>query len=188
MPVTTGNPDEVVMGAGVLYAAPIGTADPTTSTAAAFAAEVTGSSAWREIGWTDAGSTVENNVTISPVKVEEEFYAVKYPVTDIEAFVGFAMKQANRQNLALAMNAGANAANDDTPFEPPQPGDEVRVKLALVTDDGAAWLFRRCINGESIKIDRKKAPNAALLPVKFGLEKPTGSQPWVCVPNADGVI
>lgn len=180
--VTTGDPAEVIMGAGVLYCAPIGTADPTT------VAGVTGVSAWREVGWTDKGSTIDNNVTVSPVDVEEEFYAVAYPVTKIEAFVGFAMKQANRKNLALAMNSGADAANDGTAYEPPAPGSEVRVKLALVTLDGALWVFRRCINGENVQISRQKAPNAALLPVKFALEKPTGQQPWIVYPTDAGLI
>lgn len=180
--VLTGDPTTVVMGAGVLFVAPIGTTEPTT------VAGVTGSSAWREVGWTDKGSVIDNNVTISPVDVEEEFYSVVQAVTKIESSVGFAAKQANRRNLALANNAGAAAANDATSFEPPTPGAEVRVMVALVTLDGALWVFRRCINGGNVSINRQKAPNAVLLPIKFSLEKPVGKQPWICFPNAAGLI
>lgn len=180
--VTVGDPDTVVLGAGVLYAAPISTADPTTL------ASVTGASAWREIGWTEDGSVIDLAYKIEAIKVEEEFYPVKYVVTDVEGTVGFKMKQFTRENLALAVNLGADADNDNTALEPPSPGEEVRVKLVLITLDNAMWLFRRCINGENVQIDRKKAPNAALLPVKFSLEKPTGQQPWKVFPTADGLI
>ncbi len=180
--VTTGNADEVQLGAGVLYVAPIGTSDP------ASAAAVTASSAWREVGWTDDGSAIDFAYTNTPIPVEEEFYAVKYVTTDIQGSVTFNMKQSTRQNLALALNLGADAANDNTGLEPPSPGEEIRVKLVLITESDAMWLFRRCFQGGSVKIDRKKAPNAALIPVSFRLEKPTGEQPFKVFPTADGLI
>ena len=79
------------------------------------------------------------------------------------------------------------------PHEPrlnlsPSPGDEVRVILVLDTDDGARWIFRQCFQSGSIKLDRKKAPNAALIPVQFRMEKPAASEPWAVYPTADGLI
>lgn len=180
--ILTGDPDEVILGPGALYVAPIATVDPVN------VAAVTGSSAWREVGWTDAGSTIDLAYTIEAIEVEEEFYPVKWVTTSVEATVGFAMKQFTRANLALAINAGAAAVNDGTSLEPTTPGAELRVKVAHVTEEGALWIFRRCINGENVTIDRKKAPNAALLPVKFRMEKPVGSQPWMVIPTAAGLI
>lgn len=180
--VLTGDPEEIVLGPGVLFCAPISESDPTT------VAGVTGASAWREVGYTEDGSAIDLAYKIEQIKVEEEFYSVKAVVTDVEASVAFKMKQAVRENLALAINLGASGQTGTSSIEPPTPGAEVRVKLALITYEGALWLFRRCINGENLQIDRKKAPNAALLPVKFSLEKPTGQQPWICYPSSAGTI
>lgn len=181
MPTATINVEEVLLGPGLLYAAPIGTADITdTSTPLP--------SAWREVGYTDEGSTIDLAYTNEAVPVAEEFFPVKYVTTGVELAVGFAMKQASRRNLALAMNAGADAANDDTSFEPPDPGSEVRVKLVLETDEGARWLFRQCFQGGTVSIQRNKAPNVALLPVQFRIEKPTGESPFEVFPTSDGQI
>lgn len=186
----TGNVEEVLFGPGTLYAAPISQADPGTTSdpAATVSAAILAASAWREVGWTDDGSTIDIAYKNEGIKVEEEFYAVKYATTDVEMMVGFNMKQASRRNLALALNVAANAANDGTAIEPPAPGAEVRVKLALITPEGAVWLFRRCFQGGSVKIDRKKAPNVALLPVQFRLEKPQADEPWALWPTSTGQI
>lgn len=176
-----GNVAEVLFGPGTLYVAAVGTTEPTSASAAL-------PTAWREVGWTDAGSAIDIAYTNQAVNVEEEFYPVTYKTTAVEMTLGFAMKQASRQNLALALNIGAAAPNDATALEPPAPNAEVRVAFCLDTDDGARWIFRKAFQSGSLKIDRKKAPNAALLPVQFRLEKPAGAQPWKVFPNAAGAI
>lgn len=181
MPTTTFNTDEIDLGPGVLYVAPVGTADPTSASA-------TLPSAWREVGYTNEGSTIDIAYSNTGIPVAEEFYPVRYVTTNVEMSLGFAMKQASRRNLALAMNMGADAANDGTSIEPPSPGDEVRVKIALVTDAGAMWVFRQCFQGGNLQISRQKAPNVATLPVQFRLEKPTGAEPFIVFPTADGQI
>jgi hypothetical protein len=181
MSTATINAEEVLLGPGLLYAAPIATADPTDGTTPL-------PSAWREVGYTDQGSAIDLAYTTQAINVEEEFYPIRYVTTGVEMAVGFAMKQGSRRNLALALNVGANAVNDDTEFEPPAPGTEVRVKLALITEEGALWVFRKCFQGSNVQITRRKAPNVATLPVKFSLEKPTGEQPFIVFPTEDGLI
>lgn len=181
MATATIDADEVLLGPGMLYAAPIGTTEPDSASA-------TLGSAFREVGYTDEGSTIDIAYTTEAVPVAEEFYPVKIVTTGVESAIGFAMKQMSRRNLALATNAGADAANDGSSFEPPDPGDEVRVMLVLDTEDGARWIFRRCFQGGSVSINRNKAPNVATLPVQFQLEKPTGSAPWKVFPTADGLV
>lgn len=181
MPTTTKSSTEVIYGPGTLYAAPVGTTEPTSASA-------TLSTAWREVGYTEDGSALDMAYTNEPIYVAEEFYFVKSAVTKVELSLGFQMKQASRRNLALALNAGANESNDGTSFEPPTPTGIVRVMLVLDTDDGARWVFRQCLQGESVQIKRDKAPNVALLPVKFQLEKPTGLQPFIVFPTAAGLV
>jgi hypothetical protein len=181
MPTTTQSSDEVLLGPGTLYVAPVATADPTSASA-------TLPSAWREVGYTEEGSAIDLAYTNVAIAVEEEFYPIRYVTTAVEMSLGFSAKQATRRNLSLALNAGADAASDGTSFEPPAPGTEVRVKLALLTDDGALWVFRQCFQGGNVQITRKKAPNVALLPMQFRMEKPTGYEPFIVFPTAAGLI
>lgn len=181
MATTTKSSDEVLLGAGTLYVAPIGTSEPTSASA-------TLPSEWREVGYTEDGSVVDIAYTNEGIPVGEEFYPVKYVTTAVEMSLGFNMRQASRRNLALALNAGADAANDGTSFEPPAPGSEVRVMAVLDTEDGARWIFRQCFQGGSVTISRQKAPNVADLPVQFRLEKPASSQPFKVFPTAAGLV
>lgn len=181
MPTTTKSSDEVLLGAGTLYVAPIGTSEPTSASA-------TLPSDWREVGYTESGSAIDIAYSNEGVPVAEEFYPVKYVTTAVEMSLGFNMRQTSRRNLALALNAGAAAANDGTAFEPVAPGSEVRVMAVLDTEEGARWIFRQAFQGGNVTINRDKAPNVAGLPVQFRLEKPTGNQPFKVFPTADGYV
>lgn len=180
-PTATIDTSEVVLGPGLLYVAAIGTTEPVSASAAL-------DTAWREVGYTDEGSAIDIAYTNVGIPVEEEFDPIRYVTTGREFSLGFSMKQASRRNLALAMNMGADAPNTAAAIEPPAPGTEVRVMGCLDTEDGARWIFRQMFQGGNLQITRRKAPNVALLPVQFRLEKPTGLQPFKVFPNADGVI
>lgn len=170
-----GTSSNVLIGPGLLYVAPIGTAEPASATA-------TLNAAFREVGYTDAGTTFRYELTNEPIEVAEEFDPVAYATTGRAASVAFAMAESTRANLALALNSGADAAATGT-YEPPEPGDEVRVMILLQTEEGARWLFRRCLQADTVEIARQKAPQKALIPVTFRLEKPTGAAPFKVWPS-----
>lgn len=176
-----GTSSNITLGAGLLYAAPIGTTEPASSSA-------TLPSAWRALGYTEEGSTFTEERSNEGIDVAEEFYPVRYATTSISNAIAFAMAETTRQNLALSTNQGAAAANDATALEPPAPGSEVRVMLVLDTQDAARWIFRQCFNGGTVEIVNRKAPDKRLLAVEFRLEKPTSNQPWKVYPNASGLI
>ena len=171
----------VVVGPGTLYVAAIATADPTSASAAL-------PSAWRQVGYTEEGTTVTNEITVEEIFVAEALDAIRSDTTKRTGKVAFAMAEMTRANLALAMNSGANAVNDTTGYEPPAIGAEVRVKIVLDTQGGARWLFRKCFNNGSIEMSFKKSPDKRLLPVEFNLELPTGQQPWIVLPASGGYI
>ena len=181
MTVTTGNPDEVVLGAGTLYVAAIGTTEPASASAVL-------PSAWREIGWTEDGVTFNYEITTADIEVEEELDPVKVVTTGRKSEVAFQMAQLTRANLALALNKGAAGQTGTGSLAPPAPGSEVRVMIVLDTIDGARYIFRRCVQSGRISIARKKAPNKALIPVTFKLEKPAGLDPWSMLPNASSLV
>lgn len=177
-----GTSANVLLGPGLLYVAPVATTEPTNASTALPSAD------WRAVGYTEDGTTFTYEITNEAIEVEEEFDPVFYRTTGRMGTVAFQMAEITRQNLALAVNLGADAANNAASLEPPAPNSEVRVKVALDTDDGARWIWRQCLQASSIEIARKKAPDKTLLPVEFRLEKPTGVQPWIVFPNATALV
>ena len=184
----TRSTTETPIGAGLLYVAPTGTTEPTTSADLAAASLP---SAWREVGYTEDGSVFKYDVKSEPIPVAEELDPIGYAITDRSGSLEFKMKQATRRNLFLAINSGAAGANDGTTVEPPDPSAMVRVMLLHVSNDASAVrgiLFRQCFNTGGLEIDWSKAPKTPLLPVMFALEKPTGETPWIAFPNANGLV
>lgn len=183
-----GDSGNVRLGPGRLYVAPLGTTEPTSASAAM-------ASAWRPVGYTEQGSAFSTNLTNSAVEVEEEVDPILYVLSKRENTLALALAELTRQNLALALGGGAAAANDNSAFEPPDPGAEVAVMMVWDSDeadsptsDNTRWLFRQCKAGGTINISRRKAPTKATIAVTFSLEKPSSNPPYKVFPNADGLI
>lgn len=187
--MATGTATNVSLGPGWLYVAAIGTTEPTSASAAL-------PSAWRDVGYTEEGSTFSYEYENEGIEVAEELDAIRYVTTGRAGTLAFNMAEATRRNLALALNAGAAAANDATAIEPTAAGSEVRVMAVWDSGDATAvaagtssrWLFRQCFQAGNIEIDRHKAPDKSLIPVEFRLEKPTGLQPFKVFPNSSFLI
>lgn len=175
------NTDEVQAGPGLLYAAPAGTAEPTSASSSL-------NPAFREVGYTEEGPTFTFSFTSDKLEVAEETLPIRYMTTEQEATIKFDIAQISIENFALALNLGADFAHSATYLEPPDPGSEVRIMLIHKTQQGALWLFRQCINSSSIEMARKKAPDKALIPVEFKMEKPANAKSFRVYPNAQGLI
>lgn len=163
-----GTPGNVDVGPGLLYVAPIGTAEPTTPTA-------TPDEAWVAIGYTDTGNVFTANTTIENVEVAEELDPIRKLATRRDAMVEFAMAEFTATNLSIAFNGGqiTGPTGGYVSFEPPDLGDEQRLMLMWRDDYGEEQLVcRRVIQIGSLGIPRNKAPNKAVIPVQLGLEKP----------------
>lgn len=186
--VTTRSSTETPVDPGLLYVAPTGTTEPTTSADLAAASLP---SSWREVGYTEDGSVFKYDVKSEDVEVAEELDPLFSVITARSGTLEFKMAQATRRNLYLALNMGAAGANDGTTVEPPDPSAMVRVMLLHVSNDAGSvrgTLFRQCFNTGGLEEDFSKAPKKVLLPVTFKLEKPTGKKPFITFPNASGVI
>lgn len=169
---------------GVIYAAAIGTTEPTDSTTAL-------PSAWYQIGYTDNGSDFNYKLDTAKVEVEEELDPIAYKTTGREGSIKFAMAEATRRNLALAMNTGAGQANGATTYSPPDPGAEVRIML--VWQDSATTptqriVMRQCLQTGQISVARRKGNTKATIPVEFVFEKPSGLSPVAILPTTAGLI
>lgn len=182
-----GNPNNVQLGPGRLYVAPLGTTEPASASAAL-------PSAWRAVGYTEEGTAFSTTLTNQAVEVAEEVDPILYVLSRRENTLAVSMAETTRRNLSLALGGGAAAANDASSFEPPDPGDEVAVMGVWDSKDDPTetgnirWLFRQMKPGGAINLANRKAPSKRLIAVTFSLEKPSGVAPYKVFPNSSGLI
>lgn len=188
MPTASGDPDEVVLGVGWLYVAPIDTADPTVASAAL-------PSAWRCLGYTEEGSTFTMERSFDDIEVAEELEPIDSVNNKTVNMIAAQLAQATRKNLAFALDGTANDTDSNlTPLEPPAPGEEQFFKM--VWDKKASpsdttnvrWLWRRCKVTGNIEMAHQKSPAKTLLPVEIKSLKPSDAKSWKCFPDANGLI
>lgn len=192
------SPGDVVVGPGTLYAAPLGTTEPTALTGA-------WPSGWVPLGYTDSGSTFAAAPQTAALEVEEELDPIKVVTTGRTITQVFSLAQQTAQLLLLAINAGVgvggvgtglvanttgvNAGDGSIWVEPPVLGTEVRVMLGWDSLPEAATgtnavtfgrlILRQCFQTGTITQTRQKGNNKSLYTCTFTLEKPTtGLQPY----------
>lgn len=179
----------IVAVPGSLYAAPLGSAEPTSVTGA-------WPTGWISLGYTSAGSTFSLNPSSGAITPEEEYYPVRNVVTGFAATLAFNMMEATQRNWQLALNNGILApgtaqnsgTNADGSYwvEPSLIGTELRVMLAwdsftnggLTGTVAGRLICRQCFQTGTVAVSRRKGTNAADLSVTFSLEKPPGAQPF----------
>jgi len=181
-----GTPSNLTTGPGTLHVANHGATLPTARATAL-------GTGWYTPGYTEEGYTFSMERTMAGMYVAETRRPVKQFTTEEKESVVFAMAEATNLNLILALNQGVTdtAAVGYDPEDPITPTDldaEVRVSIVFDADNGARWVFAKCINMGTTEVARKKAPDKALIPVEFMLEQPDTGQPWTIYPNAAGLI
>jgi hypothetical protein len=156
---------EVRVGPGRLYAAPVGSTEP-TDLVTAWAA------AWVDLGYTEEGHVFSASPTFEPVTVAEEVDPIKYEATGREMRVDFALAQVTATNLSRALNGGTiTTGTGIVTFEPPAVGAEVRVALGWQSlDNKERWVWRKCMQTGSVDIARRKAPDKGTVPMSFMCE------------------
>lgn len=171
-----GTPTNVKVGPGRLWFAPVGTTEPVDLSTAPDAA-------WVPVGYTNEGSSFSASINTEGVEVAEEIDMISYEVTGREMTVEFAMAEVTAGNVSKAFNGGTiTTGTGIVTFEPPEPGDEVRVAILWESQDGEErWVFRKALQSGDVNIQRQKAPNKATIPVSFRLEKPNGATPFKAI-------
>lgn len=191
------SPGSVEIGPGTLYAAPIGTTEPTAVTGAWGAG-------WVALGYTDSGSTVSSQITTDQVTVEEEVDPILNAVTGRVITQTFSLAEQTAKNMLIALNAGVGTPGTGTGLvaattgtnadgsiwvEPPVPGTEVRIMLGWdaapkgatsgVANAFGRWIGRQCLQTGNLQMTRRKGNNKVLYTCTFTLEKPaTGLNPF----------
>lgn len=168
MPATV-NSALLQIGPGILYVAPIGTAEPTVVTGA-------WPSGWTALGSTETGSEFIYNITVADVDVAELLDPVQIRTTKRKANLKFDLAEVSAYHVQLGLNGGATppvaVAGVVIPAVP-SIGQEVRVMLGWDSDDAQErWIWRRCLQAGSLSIKRQKAPAKSLVTCDFQLELP----------------
>jgi hypothetical protein len=181
-----GTPSEVVVGPGLLYVAPIGTAEPTTGSGAL-------PSAWTPIGYTDDGTTFSYGTTFEDIDVAEELDPIRKVATKRQVSLKCAMAQVSAQTLSIAANGGTigSPTTGFVTFDPPELGQEAAVMVAWDSDDHQERiLIRKAIQVGAVDEARKKAPNKAMIPIELAGQVPDdGSgiyRRWIASARAHG--
>jgi hypothetical protein len=168
------DPTQLQLGPGVLHVAPIGTTEPTTTSAAMPAA-------WLPLGYTEEGSEFSYAMDWAEVIVEEVLDPIDFRPTKRVGTVKFTLAEMNAWALQVALNGGTAAPASGTNGAPvgywspavPAPGLETRIMMAWTSDDlSERWIYRRCVQVGTVTIPRKKAPAKAHVTCEFRLEVP----------------
>jgi hypothetical protein len=173
----------ISLGPGLLYWAPAGTADPTTAVTGSIISD-TIPVTWKQIGYTENGSEFSYELSSDDVNVAEVFDPITHKTTGRSGSVAFEMAEITVKNLVLSLNGGTvtntgTGATSMWTYEPPLPGNEVRVALIWQSEDNLErWIFRQVFQTGSVTAGRRKGADKATLPVTFSLESPTGQRPF----------
>lgn len=161
----SGDPTKIRVGPGRLLVAAVGSAEPADLT-------TPWGVPWIDLGYTEEGHSFTASPSFEPVEVAEEIDPIRYEPTGREMRVEFAMAEMTATNLSRALNGGTVTTGAGiVTFEPPEPGEEVRVALGWEAKDGKErWVWRKCLQTGDIEIARRKAPDKATIPASFMCE------------------
>ncbi len=184
-----GDPDNISIGPGRLWIAPLGTSEPTNGSSALDAAFVA-------VGYTEEGSSFTFDRSFEDIEVAEELEPVDTVNNKTVTMMSFAMAEVTRRNLLAALKGFAGETNSATKVSAPAAGSEVafmvvwdKAETAAGNSANVRWLFRRVKSKGSIEVALQKSPNKALIPVEFQVLVPSSGDPaWDCWPDADGLV
>lgn len=156
---------------GKIYAAPLGTTEPTTAVAAWPAG-------WVPLGYTAEGSSFNYEITTEDVEVAEELDILARVTTGRDATVEFAMAEVTKRNLTIAFNGGIVLGDGLAwTFEPPDLGLETRLMIGwdaipTVASNDLRIIFRQCLQGGSLTLENRKGATLSTITAQMKLEKP----------------
>ena len=168
-----GNAAYVVVGAnGDVYAAPTGTAAPTTSTSALNAA-------FLKLGFvSEDGATFTEGKEITDINAWQSFYPVRRLVTARTVEVAFVLREFSQRNIEFALGGTVTPSDPPGPwtYTPPTPDTLQQKSLVLDWADGAKH-YRLYIPVGIVSEDVETVLTrtaAADLPVTFSAIDPGG--------------
>lgn len=168
---------------GVLWWAPLGTAEPTHVVVGSVFTD-SWPSGWVALGATDAGSDFKWKGTFDKIEVEEFLDPIQYVSTGREGSIMFALASINATNFKRALNGGTTTVTGSTTttmtrYAPPAAGAETRAMIGWEALDSTERLVcYQTINTLEVQLSRKKGKAKTVIPCEFALEIPAAGQPF----------
>ena len=184
---TSGAINEVLVGTGVLYVADrtaSGLAFPGDDGSGNWQAVSTASAAWRDIGYSEDGWTLEMDRTFEDILVAEEIDPIKTIKTAQEARLMGELSQASLANLSVAMGQiDSYVSEDDSDFAAGYDvvkspiTDSFSEMAALLIAEGPAGADRhvqmpRVVSVGAFSMPHAKAPQKVVIATEFKLLVP----------------
>ena len=184
---TSGAINEVLIGTGVLYVADrttSGLAFPGDDGSGNWQTVATASSAWRDIGYSEDGWTLEMDRTFEDILVAEEVDPIKTIKTAQEARLMGELSQASLANLSVAMGQiDSYVSEDDSDFAAGYDvvkspiTDSFSEMAALLIAEGPAGADRhiqmpRTVSVGAFSMSHAKAPQKVVIATEFKLLVP----------------
>jgi hypothetical protein len=179
------SPALLLKGPGILYWAPLATAEPVhTVTASAFPTTAWGGT-WAPLGSTDAGSQWTDSLDTDNISVAESVYPQLIVGTARSATWTVALAEWNKTNLQRALNGGTITSTGTTTttltqIDPPDIGQEVKCMVGWQSEDNTLrFVARQCLQTGDISAGFRKGADNATLSIVWRLEKPSaGGSPY----------
>jgi len=171
-----GNPSALSLGAGTLKNALIGTAEPTDLVTAWPAG-------WVDLGYTHEGSDFSYELETEPVEVAEELDRVSTEPTGRIIMVKFVLAEITATNLKKSLNGGTiTSGSGFVTFEPPAIDAITKYMYGWQSRDAQErWVFRQCLSGGTVEINRRKGADKAGIAFELFCEKPAGVTPFKAI-------
>lgn len=156
-------------GPGTLYAAPYGTAVPTSVSSALDPAFVA-------MGNTFDGNTFTYQIQTADLMIEESYFATETAPTGVQETLTFNLSDYTANHLSMAYNQGFTAS----PVGPativsPTLQSETRLTIVWQSNDAnERWYYRKCHNTGAVTVQRRKAPNQTVIAFSMRIEDPLG--------------
>lgn len=177
----------VIADPGYLFIAPLLSTLPTNTVSGSVFTD-SWNAAWLPLGATQEGSAFSYETTIEPIEAAEFFDPIQYRTTARAGSVTFNLMNLALSNYRRALNGGTAALTPTSgtgatalyDVTAPTPGSEVRCMIGWESQDNTVRLIcHQTIQGGSIEMAFKKAPDFAVIPCTFQLEVPAaGGSPF----------
>lgn len=181
MATATVNPALLLSGPGILYEAPLSTAEPSMTVASGKFPTAAWGGSWRALGSTDEGSEWTDEIETDEITVAESMYPVRIVTTGRTASWSTSLAEVNLSNLRAALNGGTTtvvssvAGTEMSTLTPPTIGAETRRMIGWQSEDDTVRLIGyQVLQVGSLGVAFRKGSDKATLSLEWRFEKPTG--------------
>jgi hypothetical protein len=182
IPAVTVPKNALSLGAGYLFWAQLGTAEPGwTIAGSVFTDAWTG---WSLLGVTREGHELTYEISTDTIEAAEYLDPLMYVTTGRTAGMSFDMMQVHATNFRRALNAGSPTTTGSgttlrTTVRPPAIGAEIRVQLGWEsTANDERLIALQCFQTGNITVQRKKGADNASIPVEYRFEIDSNGDPF----------